>query len=72
MVAGPLDRDWYVMKIQLRTLWAGPDGVHQPGEVINTDRKRAKELLESRQAVPVKDVSFRTATAPSGETATED
>lgn len=57
------------MKIKLRTLWAGPDGVHQPGETISIGRAQAKILLESKQAVPVKDVSARRATSPSGESA---
>ncbi len=58
------------MKVRMRTLMAGEHGVTQPGEIVDVDRKTARALLESKQAVLVKDVSVRKAVVKTEETAT--
>ncbi len=58
------------MKVRMRTLMAGERGVTQPGEIVDVDRKTAKALLESKQAVLVKDISVRKAVVKTAETAT--
>ncbi len=41
------------MKVQMKSLMAGPDGVHQPGEVVDVEEKTARELIASGAAIGV-------------------
>ena len=43
------------MKVRLRTTMAGPEGTHQPGEIVDFDEARAKDLIARRYAEPVPD-----------------
>jgi hypothetical protein len=66
------------MKITMRTLSAGPQGVLDAGKTYNVDDKFARDLITGGYAVPVKrhdpivvqNISIETATAdPAPETA---
>lgn len=51
------------MKVKLRTLWAGPTAIYQPGEIVDVDKKTGEQLIQSHQATPVKFMQKETATA---------
>lgn len=41
------------MKVELKTILAGPDGNGQPGDVVDMDPDRAKSMINSGSAVEV-------------------
>lgn len=61
------------MRIELRTTMAGPNGVFQPGSIIDIDDAQAKHLIDTGQAIavlqpvalPVREVEVETATEES-------
>ena len=52
------------MRVKMRSLSAGPDGIFQPGAVVEVGRKEAKELIAGGFATPVKSTEVRKAVAP--------
>ena len=52
------------MRVKMRSLSAGPDGVFEPGSVVEVSRKEAKELIAGGFATPVKSTEVRKAVAP--------
>jgi hypothetical protein len=45
------------MKISMKTLASGPNGVLRPGEVYNLSDEEAKQLIEGRYAEAVEDAA---------------
>lgn len=41
------------MEVKLLTLMAGPDGVKQPGAILNLPAKQARQMIADGQAIPV-------------------
>ncbi len=56
------------MKVKLKTIYAGPSRVAQPGDVIDVHGDEAKALFEGGFAEPVQEI-VETATAEPKETA---
>ena len=52
------------MKVKMRSLSAGPNGVFEPGSVVEVSHKEAKELIRGGFATPVKSTEVRKAVAP--------
>lgn len=42
------------MKIKLKTIMSGPDGVFQPGDEIEVDPKRGRDLIAGNYAIELK------------------
>lgn len=42
------------MKVKMKTLAAGPDGLYQPGQVVEVSAAQAQAFLEAGYAEPVK------------------
>ena len=57
------------MKLLMRSLSAGPDGVFEPGAVVEVGRKEARELIDGGFATPVKSTEVRKAVAPAPQNA---
>jgi len=58
------------MKIRMKTLCAGPQGVLDAGKVYELDPKRAKDLIDGGYAVEVKpEAATEKAVKPGGERA---
>lgn len=45
------------MKVKLRTLMAGPDGCHHPGDIIEVTAAQAEDLISNGYGEPVKEQS---------------
>jgi len=52
------------MKIKMKTLAAGPDGVWPPGSIRDVPEAEAKALIKGRYAEPVEEIE---ATEPPGD-----
>lgn len=42
------------MLVKLKSIMAGPDGNHQPGDIVDFDKKLARQLIDGRHAEEVK------------------
>jgi hypothetical protein len=43
------------MKIKMKTTSAGPDGIRMAGQIVDTDLKEAKELIDGGYAEAVEE-----------------
>ena len=43
------------MKIEMKTVYAGPNGNYKPGQVVDMEDQQAKDLIKGGYAVPYVD-----------------
>lgn len=57
------------MKVRMRTLMAGPDGVHSPGDMADLPNEQAIAMIDGGYADPAREVAVETAVSQEYEKA---